>query len=103
MLNFKVKNSCDTLRGYYDRVLHMPIYKGHKLSENKPHCNKHLNFRELSDNYKHNKKLQTVIHKLYLSVSCAVSLKRVGQYAKLAPSSPVSISYDIHNEFKLVP
>ena len=99
MLNYKIKFSYDTLPGYYDRVIHMSVYNGHKLPEIKLHCNKHLNLSEPSDKYMHNKKLETVIHKFVHDVCCAVALKSVHQYAKLGPSSPVCISHDMHNEF----
>ena len=57
MLKLKIKNSYDTLPGYYDRVIHMSVYNGQKHPENLLHSNKHLNLLEPSDKYKHNKKL----------------------------------------------
>jgi len=57
VLKLKIKNSYDTLPGYYDTVIHMSVYNGQKHAENKLHCNKHLNLLEPSDKYKHNKKL----------------------------------------------
>jgi len=55
LVNFNVKNSYDTLPGYCVTVILMSMYKGHKLPENKLHCNKQHNLAELSDKYKHNK------------------------------------------------